>query len=164
MCWTVYRFLCIVWRCKNSSPRSKSIKSIVSGSSESSALILLEGMNSNVIGVLSSCLQTSSRVSSSSSFFNEDIESLEKPFLVRWPQFVTGNVRDVTAMLSTSSSNNDSPKEYEENSSNLSHYQKIFSWRVLALAAISEMWFTFEFCKFTEPDIIQYLLHGMYVL
>lgn len=84
-------------------------------------------MNSNMIGVLSSCLQTSSRVSSSSSFFNEAIESLEKPSLVRGPQFVTGNVRDVTAMLSTSSSNNDSPKEYEENSSNLSHYQKIFS-------------------------------------
>ena len=56
--------------------------------------------------------------SSSSCFFDEAMEALGKPPLVRGPLFLTGNVGGVIVILSTYSSNDDSVKESEGNPSN----------------------------------------------
>lgn len=127
MYWAAYRFVCVARRLKNSSFRNKSIKSIVSGSSESSALILL-AVNSDIVEVLSFCLQTSSSHSSSSCFFDESMKALHKRSLVWGPVFLTGNVGGATAMLPTSSSNDDSVKESEGNPSNFGPLPENMPW------------------------------------
>ena len=67
--------------------------------------------------VLSSCFQTSTS-SLSSCLLDEAMEALNKPPFVRGPLFLTGNSRVEMDMFSTSSSDDESLKEPEENSSN----------------------------------------------
>ena len=117
MYWTTSRSVSVVRRLKNSSSRSKSIKTILLWSSKSPELILLQAINFGIIAVSLPFFQTSASLFTSSFFLEEAMEAFEKSSFVQGLSF--SKLED---MFSTSTSDVDSVKESEENFQMLSHY------------------------------------------